>query len=436
MVTRITTGKDIVGLIMYNEKEQSTVLYANRIRAEKELEELTIADKVQAFSFNLSRNARTEKTTFHVSLNPDPSDKLTDDQLRDIAIDYMEGMKYGNQPYLVYKHTDIERMHIHIVSIRVDAKGKKIDSAFERMRSDELRKDLEIKYQLKQTGQAQTNRVGEGARIKPIQIEKVIYGKDETKRAIASVVRAVMQDYKFTSMAEYKAIIQQFNVTLEEVHSAPTAPIQKQGIVYSMINEAGQKQGKVIKSSLIDKTVGLEAIKQKMEQSQTHKKDETLKSSTTKRIDQALSDIADNPTKENFKTELAKHNIIPAYIINETNRLYGIHFIDQKSKTAWSGRELGKAYSAHQLNDKFTKSESPTSSPVQETNKTKTPSSQKESTNPKSTQPTTRAEVPQQHIAMRPTTISDLVNALFDTEQTTQKQENKAKKKKRKKIQI
>jgi hypothetical protein len=55
---------------------------------------------------------------------------------------------------------------------------------------------------------------------------------------------------------------------------------------------------------------------------------------------------------------------------------------------------------------------------------------------PKSTQPTTRAEVPQQPIAMCPTTISDLVNALFDTEQTTQKQENKPKKKKRKKIQI
>ena len=40
-------------------------------------------------------------TVFHVSLNPSPEDKLTDEQFREIAREYMERMGYGNQPYIV-----------------------------------------------------------------------------------------------------------------------------------------------------------------------------------------------------------------------------------------------------------------------------------------------------------------------------------------------
>lgn len=53
-------------------------------------------------------------------LNPHPDDRLTDDQLADIGRG-MEKLGYGNQPYLIFKHEDIGREHIHIVSLRVDS---------------------------------------------------------------------------------------------------------------------------------------------------------------------------------------------------------------------------------------------------------------------------------------------------------------------------
>ena len=56
---------------------------------------------------------------------------LTDDQLRDIAQEYMERMGYGNQPYIVFKHKDIDRQHLHIVSLRVDENGHKLSHDFE-----------------------------------------------------------------------------------------------------------------------------------------------------------------------------------------------------------------------------------------------------------------------------------------------------------------
>ena len=64
----------------------------------------------------------------------------------------MKHMGYGNQPYFVYKHKDLERVHFHIVSTRIDREtGRKIKDNFEKKKMQEFIKNLEQKYQLTQT---------------------------------------------------------------------------------------------------------------------------------------------------------------------------------------------------------------------------------------------------------------------------------------------
>lgn len=86
---------------------------------------------MESFIPYLEANRRMTNTVFHASLNPSPEDKLTDGQLRDIAQEYMERMGYGNQPYIVFKHKDISREHLHLVSLRVDENGHKLSHDFE-----------------------------------------------------------------------------------------------------------------------------------------------------------------------------------------------------------------------------------------------------------------------------------------------------------------
>ncbi|MDX9882625.1 MAG: relaxase/mobilization nuclease domain-containing protein [Prolixibacteraceae bacterium] len=98
-------------------------------------------------------NQRVKKKCLHVSVNPSSSDilKLDDKTIRQ-EIDRMMGhMGYGNQPYFVYKHQDLERIHFHVVSTRIDkATGKKIRDGYEKDKMQKFVKDLEQKYQLKQ----------------------------------------------------------------------------------------------------------------------------------------------------------------------------------------------------------------------------------------------------------------------------------------------
>ena len=61
----------------------------------------------------------------------------------------MKHLGSGSQPYLIYKHADIDRVHFHIVSTRIDKQtGKKIKDNFEKEKVQKFIKELEQTYQL------------------------------------------------------------------------------------------------------------------------------------------------------------------------------------------------------------------------------------------------------------------------------------------------
>ena len=168
---------------------------------------------MDSFRPYLEANRRTTNTVFQVSLNPSPEDRLTDGQFRDIAQEYMERMGYGNQPYIVFKHKDISREHLHIVSLRVDEQGRKLPHDFEARSSMVILRDLERKYGLHPSikGQEQTDREG---------LRKVNYPDGNVKRQVSSVVRACLRNYKCSSYSELRTLLE-----LSLIHiSEPTRP--------------------------------------------------------------------------------------------------------------------------------------------------------------------------------------------------------------------
>jgi len=100
-----------------------------------------------------NRNTRSMNNCLHISFNPSKSDSLVlDDKTIRLEIrQMMEHMGYGNQPYFVYKHKDLDRVHYHVVSTRIDKDtGKKIKDSFEQEKMQRFIQGLEQKYDLKQ----------------------------------------------------------------------------------------------------------------------------------------------------------------------------------------------------------------------------------------------------------------------------------------------
>lgn len=85
-----------------------------------------ISECMRSFEPYLAMNRRTEKPVIHLSLNPHPDDVLSDEQLEAIGREYMDRLGYGDQPYIIFRHDDNARPHIHIVSLRIDEQGRKL----------------------------------------------------------------------------------------------------------------------------------------------------------------------------------------------------------------------------------------------------------------------------------------------------------------------
>ena len=165
MVAKINRGVSLYGAVIYNQQKvnesMARIISGNRMIADVTGNpEHVMRNTLWAFENYLLANRNTEKPVLHISLNPSADDKLTDSQFADLAREYMQKMGYGDQPYIVYIHEDIDRRHIHIVSTCVNEKGEKIDDAYEWNRSMEACRELERKFGLKQVGGQTQGTVG------------------------------------------------------------------------------------------------------------------------------------------------------------------------------------------------------------------------------------------------------------------------------------
>ena len=127
MVAKINTGSSMFGALAYNQEKvdngEAKVLFSNKMLLNED-GHFSIGECMRSFEMQMPVQLSTQKPILHISINPHPEDVLSDQQLSDIAKEYMQKLGYGGQPYLVYKHTDIDRHHIHIVGLRVDENGR------------------------------------------------------------------------------------------------------------------------------------------------------------------------------------------------------------------------------------------------------------------------------------------------------------------------
>ena len=233
MVAKISTGKDLYGALAYNqtkvEEGHAKILDANLLPYPED-GHFRMGGVMEAFTAWLPSHYRTEKPVIHISLNPHPDDVLTDGQLAAIGREYMEKLGYGNQPFLIFKHEDIDRHHIHIVSLRVDSGGRKISDRFEHRRSKEITEQLEQMYGLHP---AKGQKKAEDWKLRPVDA-----GRGDIRRQIADTVKPLLKLYRFRSMGEFRALLSLYNIGMEEVRGEAGGRAYH-GIVYT------QKFGKL-----------------------------------------------------------------------------------------------------------------------------------------------------------------------------------------------
>lgn len=346
MVGRITKGASIRGVLEYNAEKvrngEATVLYGNLVLGDCEQSD-TFDMRRALLSFQPYLDTRKIKDpVFHVSLNPDITDCLTDAQLTEIAREYMERMGFGEQPYYVFKHRDIDREHIHIVSVRLRDDGSIISDSNERYRTGAIMRDIEQRYGLRPAVKEQEQREFDTAR-------RVEYGRDNLKQQMKSAVRLLAEQYRFGSITEFRTLLNLYNVDLEERKGEADGK-RWNGIVYTATDERGKWVGTPIKSSALTPKGGYTFLQKQIARSDADIKSEQIKGPIRGTVARAMHRAR---TQDEFVHLLKADGIDAIFRQNAAGRITGATFVDHRTKTVLNGSRLGKSYSANVFQELF-----------------------------------------------------------------------------------
>ena len=327
MIAKISPpSKDLMKTLTYNfrkvDRDQADILLSGQLSADGRLTAERVFREMTAY---IPSGTRTKNIVFHASINSRPDEPLSDDRLRTIAREYLCRLGYGDQPFIVFKHRDIAREHIHLVSTRVRHDGSKIQDTMEHVRSTRIMRSLEAKFGLLPSGHSQKK---EGISVQPSAVD---IDAGDIKRQVAAAVEHVLGRYAFQSVGEMNLLLARFRVTAEEVKTERKGrPFD--GIVYAATDADGHKICTPIKASEIGRQVSYAALRRHFEQSKSVVRERAGA------IRRAIADVMQtSPDRAELINRMRGHGIETVTRINAAGRLYGITFIDDANGIAVNG---------------------------------------------------------------------------------------------------
>lgn len=176
MIAKQAKGADFFGVLKYN---QGKVDKGEAIILDSNLASSSVIKQTKEFNVIRQLKPNLSKAVYHVSLNLpyEDSNKLSDEKFANLARDYLEGMGFYQNNYIIYKHFDQDHSHIHIVANRVNFSGNVVSDSQDYKRSEALIRKLEQKYNLTEfVRKEQSNVLSKG------EIEKCLRTGDVPER--------------------------------------------------------------------------------------------------------------------------------------------------------------------------------------------------------------------------------------------------------------
>ncbi|RVT99727.1 hypothetical protein EOD41_14885 [Mucilaginibacter limnophilus] len=138
MIVRILSSAATFNGVSYNTgkigRGKGELMKVANFGAFQALSTLRPEDYKHYLKMHSARNKRVSAPQFHAVISS-KGKTYSAAELAGIATQWLAEMGYAQQPYLIVYHNDTDNNHVHIVSTRVTADGRKISSAYEHMRA-------------------------------------------------------------------------------------------------------------------------------------------------------------------------------------------------------------------------------------------------------------------------------------------------------------
>jgi hypothetical protein len=211
--------------------------------------------------------------------------------------------------------------------------------------SEKARKEIEDELGLVK---AQRKELNENFKIVPVSAQKVAAGKSSVKRAISNVLGLVINQYKYTSLPELNAVLQLYSVITERGEKG-SVMYDVGGLVYRVLDEKGNKISPPLKASSFYMKPTLKNLQEKFIVNDKLRQPYEKRLRTA--IDYALLKKPGAGLKQ-FINDLNREKINVVLRQNKEGIIYGITYVDLRTKCVFNGSDLGKPYSAKLIQER------------------------------------------------------------------------------------
>lgn len=338
MVVRIIKSKDIIKTLVYNQNKLDNmcacILGVNKIALP--LYEIQNPSRYfySYFEPYLLNNLRTVTPVRHTSLNPNPVDKLDDLTLLKIAKAYMEKIGYKHQPYIIYKHFDLKRVHLHIVSVSINNQGYQINRDFDFIIAKNACKELIKEFNLTDYTKKYKVEVD-------LDLKVVDYRESNLTRQIDSVVSSLPKYYSFEDFDSYNAILQLFKVKARLGNNK-----EFNSIMYFALDHQNKEISNLVSSSKLSLKVDIDFLEKHFKKS-IKAKDLNIDNKVS---DQIRSYLSQSKDYKHFKKLLTNQGINLVADNKDKSKFY---FVSHKYRRVFSFSYIDRQLSNKLDNDPF-----------------------------------------------------------------------------------
>lgn len=342
MVIKITKSTKIDAVVGYNmqkvAQQEASLLDSRQIPVRFNEEGIPYKQEmVNVFDDRRQLNPRVRNPVTHISLNPDPKDILSDEALTKMAHELLEELGYGDQPCVIFKHTDIARHHVHIVVSNIDERGQKISDSHERYRANRIRQGMENRYRL--------HKAEEAARSQVKNVERTQVGDRDVSGQIAGVVERGLSGYRFTGFSEFRTYMEECGVKMNIVDTDTG-----KGISYAVSDENNEQRTPYVPASEMGEQYLYDSVVRRLEESRAQAKDYCRRAGLRKLMEGHLQ--AENLQELNRKAASAGLSYV--FRFTPDGRPYGCTVIDHKKQVVFNASQVHRSLSAQAWQKFFT----------------------------------------------------------------------------------
>ena len=334
----ISYNTSIADVLSYHEEKVSEgkaelVSAGNFIR---EAADLDLREKRYHFDRLTALNDTIKKNILHVFMRFGQTEKVSNDTMAKVATDYLKGMGFGNQPFLVYRHMDTPVPHAHLVSTTVNPAGNRINiQRAELYHSKALTSELEKQYGLQPNSMAMAAQNGQTSPKKIDPAGMPLYP------AMSNVLESVVPTYHYTNLSELNAVLGLYNMTASR-GTQRSVTYRKNGLHYLPLKSDGHSTTAYITASAFPSKPTLANLQIRFAANQALREPDRRRLSTS--IDYALA--GQKLDFNGFQQAMARERITVVAHKDNVGNLQTICYVDHHTKAVFEGNALGHKYAA------------------------------------------------------------------------------------------